>query len=53
MKTDSGLDGNSREALEDPRDHTNVDLFHFQSLVLINILEKISMLDIIHFDRDE
>ena len=55
MKVDSGLDGSSRETLEDPhdQDYPDDDLFHFQLLVLINMLEEISVFDIIHFDRDE
>ena len=55
MTVESGLDGSNRETLEDPRDqgYSDDDLFYFQLLILINMLEKISVFDIIHFDRDD
>ena len=55
MIDDSGLDGSSRETLEYLRDQgfSDDDLFYFQLLVLINMLEKIQAYDIVHFDRDE
>ena len=55
MTDDSGLDGSSRETLENLHDQVyfDDDLFYFQLFVLINMLEKISVFDNVHFDRDE
>ena len=55
MTNGSGLDGSSKETLENLQDQgfSDDDLFYFQLLVLITMLEKIPAFDIVHFDRDE
>jgi len=55
MTANSGLDGSSRETLENLHDqgYSDEDLFHLHLLILISMFERFPMLDIIHLDRDE